>query len=372
MLQLNSLSPLGSNLGRAAVLTLALGGTALAQNDATDRIYLTDGTIIKEVSVSAEGLTEVEYKEGRSKSTVASDRVLRIDYGRKPKLVDQADGLASDEAYLDAIAEMSNYLGEVEDKPDRRFPWAAAYARYRLIEFNRIIGDVEALNGAAEELIGNNPDSRYAPLAFVARAQVLSDNGDLDGAKKAVEAFGNFVDAKSLAGRWPIEQKLWDALTSGKSGKALEDALADVSSSAAQFPTVRNRAEVAIADSMFRRDEVDEAEKIFREIVDDTKADSRTLAAAWTGLGDCLYSRAGGSTDGKEDHLRAALKAYLRVVVLYEDEFLYVPKAAFYAGRCYSELPDEEAADRARKLYIYVIRNFPGGRWAREARNFAR
>lgn len=354
------------------VAPAVFAGVATAQDERnTDKIYLTDGSVLKDVGVTTDGVLEVEYRSGRNKTTVPSERVLRIEFGAKPRIVDQADGFALQEEYLDAITEMQNYLGEVEEKPDKRFPWAAAYARYRLIELNGVIGELDALGAAADELIAKHPDSRFAPLAFVAKAQALSDAGNAAGAKAAADAFGKFVGDKQLTGRWVVEQNLWAALTSGESGKKQQDALAAVAADAAEFPSVRNRAEVAIAESLLGSKKVAEAEKVFRDVVKESKADTRTMAAAWTGLGDTLYARAGAAAaEEKPAIYKEALKAYMRPVVVYPDESAYVSKAAFFAGRCYQELGDTESMDRSRKLYKFVINTFPGSRWDREARSF--
>ncbi len=176
---------------------------------------------------------------------------------------------------------------------------------------------------------------------------------------------------KQLTGRWVVEQKLWAALTSGETGKKLQDALAAVAADAAEFPSVRNRAEVAIAESLLGGKKIAEAEKVFRDVVKESKADARTMAAAWTGLGDALYARAGNaSAEEKPAMLKEALKAYMRPVVVYPDESAYVSKAAFLAGRCYQELGDTESMDRSRKLFTFVITTFKGSRWEREARAF--
>jgi len=355
-----------------ATAALVLAGAASAQEKNADKIYLTDGTVLKDTGVVSEGLMEVEYRSGRNKQTVASERVLRIEYGQKPKVVDQADAAAGQEEYLDAIAEMQNYVASVTDKPDKRYPWAVAYARYRILEFNGIIGELDALAAAADEVVAKHPDTRFAPLAFVAKAQAFVDAGNQARAKSAADSFGKFVTDKGLTGRWPVEQRLWAALTSGDTGKKLEDALIAISSDAAEYPSVRNRAEVSIAESLSAGKKYAEAEQIFSSIATDAKADTRTLAAAWTGLGQCLYARAEVAVgEEKATLLKSALKAFLRPVVIYPDESIYVSKAAFLAARCYQQLGGgTEAADRAKRLLVFVITNFKGSRWEREARQF--
>lgn len=362
-----------TNFTLAATAAIVLVGVVSAQDRNADKIYLTDGSVLKDVGVVSEGIKDVEYRSGRSgKATVAAERVLRIEYGQKPKVVDQADSAAAQEEYLDALAQMQNYVNEATEKPDKRFPWGVAYARYRSVELNGILGELDALAAAADEVVAKHPDTRYAPLAFVAKAQAFLDAGEPARAKAAAESFGRFVADKGLTGRWPVEQRLWAALTSGDTGKKLEDNLAAISADSAEYPTVRNRAEVAIADALFAGKKITEAEKIYTTIAADSKADTRTLAAAWTGLGDCLYTRADSAADEeKAKLLKDALKAYLRPVVVYPDESIYVAKAAFYAARCYQQLGGgAEATDRAKRLLVYVITNFKGTKWEREARQF--
>jgi hypothetical protein len=361
----------------AALAALTFAGAADAQDRNADKIYLTDGSVLKDVGVINEGLQDVEYRSGRNnKATVAAERVLRIEYGHKPKLVDQADAAALQEEYLDALSQMQNYVAETDEKPDKRFPWAAAYARYRIVEINGIIGDLESLSMAADDVVAKHTTTRFAPLAFVAKAQAYLDAGNVAKAKAAAESFGRFVSDKALTGRWPVEQRLWAALTSGETGKKLEDTLIAVSTDAAEYPSVRNRAEVSIAESLLAGKKHVEAEKLLTTIVADAKADTRTLAAAWTGLGDCLYGRATAMNAPEQAEERArllkdALKAYLRPVVVYPDESVYVAKAAFYAARCYQQLEaDPATADRAKRLLAFVINNFKGTQWEREARQF--
>ena len=71
-------------------------------------------------------------------------------------------------------------------------------------------------------------------------------------------------------------------LDPGLEGSGLRSQLKDVSSRAAEHPVVRNRADVAIGESLLEENELGDAEKIFADIVEDPMADDRTLAAAYT------------------------------------------------------------------------------------------
>jgi hypothetical protein len=133
-------------------------------------------------------------------------------------------------------------------------------------------------------------------------------------------------------------------------------------------------ADVAVAESLLlREDGLAEAEKMFKAVTADPKADERTLAGAWSGLGDCIYRRAvQRKAEGKEadKDLRDALKAYMRVVVVYEYEFRYVPHAMLFAGRSFDALGDEESKDRAQRLYRQILITYKGSKEANEAKAF--
>ncbi|MFT5153844.1 MAG: hypothetical protein ACI841_003849, partial [Planctomycetota bacterium] len=107
---------------------------------------------------------------------------------------------------------------------------------------------------------------------------------------------------------------------------------------------------------------------IFKVVVRDANADSRTMAAAYMGMGDCLFQRGSGSKD--QVVLEDALMNYMRIVVSHKNELRYVPRAMFQAGRVFQHLDAPEAEARAQKLYTRLLRNFRGSRWADEARGF--
>ena len=168
-----------------------------------------------------------------------------------------------------------------------------------------------------------------------------------------------------------------DLLITRVDGAGLEAALGRVSSEAAVFPTVANRADVAIAESMKGRGAFEEAEEAFEGVTESPNADDRTLAAAWCGLGECLFRRAetaaaSGDAEGAGPVFNRAQLAFMRVVVLYPAELAYVPQSAFYAGRCIQELGGELAKEQSDRLFNFVTRNFRGSRWSDSARQFRR
>ncbi|MCP3920694.1 MAG: hypothetical protein GY711_34645 [bacterium] len=368
----------------SATLSAAVG--LLAVPGLADTINLTSGKTIDDVEIKEEKLDFVTYKEGRENKQVRSEEVLSIDFASKPPLVDRAEAALDEENYEAGAQDLEDFIAGALSKPPRRHPWSPPYAMYRLIEVYETVGEVELLVKAADRLLENAGESRYAPLAFLKKADALYDSGKASDAMEVKTAFDELLSQKNLGGRWPVESDLRGVLFDTKlSAKKREAALKEVSGKAGvAYPTVRNRAEVALGEALIlgagsekdegkKKEKWESAEKVFRDVTEDPKADDRTLAAAWSGLGDCLYQRGASmaQSDTKRDKvLREALMAYLRVVVVYKLQLGYVPKAMFWAGRTFDLLGDDESRDRAQEMYSKVIRSFRGTRWADEARGF--
>lgn len=362
----------GLQIGMAsAILALTSGLTS------ADTIYLLDGKSLTDVKVSGETFKEISYKDGSKAKTVKTDNVLRIEFSAKSPIVDRADTAAADGQVLEALDDLTVYVeGFIESGKRPRYAWEPAYAMYRLVELNEIIGDVQGLIQAADKLIANETtaESRHVPQAFLAKAEAQFRDGNEAGAKKTLKDFLNLIQAKSLSRRWQIEHKLASHLfdTSLK-GKALRDKLDAISDQAgSEFPTVRNRADVAVGESFIASKKFKEAEEIFTDVTANPQADPRTLAAAYTGLGDCLFKRAVDTRDdkAKQDLIVGAAKAYMRVVVVYKDQTLYAPKAMFWAGRVFDESSGEGDKEKAQQLYLKVMREYRGSSWADEANAF--
>jgi len=345
---------------------------------AADRIYLTDGSVL-EGKVGEESFLEVAYKNEDGKArTLAADTILRIEYERKPTDVDQADVAAGDGALLDAVDMLEEYLAQYPaGKRDRKHPWAPAYAYTRVVELKASMGDAAGAIEAADRLIKTIPNARQVPEVFLTKAAAQVQAGKAELAQRTLSDLQNLIDAQGLSERWRLECRLGlvrsDASLSPDDRRSRLDDLA--SEAGSDFPTVRNRARVAIGESWLEGDAPDfgKAQGLFQEIADDPKADNATLAGAYVGLGDCIFQEAAQKVEqdaaAAAPMLRAALMNYLRVVVLYEGQTRYRPKALYFAGRCYDLMQDtdETAPARARDLFRAVLREYPGTAWAAEA-----
>jgi len=342
-----------------------------------DTIYLVDGKTIADITIQTEHLLEVTYKDGNNEKTVASDKVLAIDYDRMPKVLDRAETSVKEGFYEDAAIDFDEYVTEVldSDKPLTRYRWSTAHAMNRLVELSSAVGDHAVTVKAADRLIEKAPDSRHLPSAYLKKAEAVRLLGKAGDAVKIVDQFSAVIADKGLSNRWKLECDLArliydDTVQKGQRKKGLEEI---VSGAGSKYPVVRNRARVAIGEGYLAANDLKGAEATFGEVTADPKADDRTLAAAFTGLGDCLYQRGVSLNEAGKDGgeiLQQAIISYMRVAVVYKSQVLYTPKAMFYAGRCYAQFQDAQSQEREQRLYTAVLREFAGTTWASEASGF--
>jgi TolA-binding protein len=358
----------------------ALGATLLAAaSGQADTIYLLDGKSIADVRILEETLKTVSYREeGKNTSqTVSSDAVLSIDYSRMPTDVEAAEAFVKDGEVNAAADLLTAYVNSLLDGTERetRYKWAPAYASWRLVELYLSGGNLSGVQNETERFLKSFPDSRYVPHAYLARAEAqrLSDKGQT--ALTTLGEFRELIDSKGLARRWGLEADLATVLSdTNLKGQAKRDRLIEIQSAAgSEFPTVRNRAQVAEGESYLEGQNKDfaAARKAFQKIAESPRADRATLAGAYTGLGDCLFQEAVDQSKAKADpaaNLEAALESYLRVVVIYKEQSRYVPKAMFYAGRVFEFRGDEEGKGYAKQMYRRVLQRYGESTWAAEAK----
>jgi len=341
-----------------------------------DTIHKTDGTSIEDCTIVLETLEEVTYKASGNKKerSVPSDEVLKVEFEKRPAEIDRALEAIREGQLLAAVSDLTLYLEGIKAGKSERRKWASPVAIDLLIQQFKTMGEADEVLIYCAKMIDEQADSRYVPMAYLTRAQTLFEKGEASKAKKVIENFVEVIDSKGLSKRWQLECDLGVILYDPElTGEKRRDKLVIVSSNAgSKYPTVRNRADVAEAQSLLKGSKFADAEVIFQRISTSTNSDVATRAAAFTGLGDCLFQKASGMTEGSDEAkatLKAALMSYLRVTINYKNQTGYVAKSLFYAARCF-DLMGGDAADNAQKLYRRVRRNFPGSQWAKESTSF--
>lgn len=364
-------------------LPLAAALVALAGAAAADTIYLTAGEALDEVTVVDETLAGVIYRPDGAVAdkSIEFGQVLRVEYSRKPRAIDEADTLAAEGSLADALAILETFVQEIEDgtnKKDRQ-KWAPAYALRRILEINVTLGDLNAAVAAADKLIQTVPESAYVPRTYLTKAEAQRGLRQDEQALATLDALRGLIDEKLLPKGWQLEADLGALLSSAAlSGSAKRDRIGDIISAAgSDYPLVRNRAFVAEGESYLQEDKPDlqAALVAFRKIAEDPTADPATLAGAHAGIGECLYRQVAGTlkpneppSESQAKSLREALKSLLRVVVVYRDQSRYVQSALFHAGRSFDLFGTDEQSARARQMYARLISDYPSSPAAAEAK----
>lgn len=355
---------------RLAILLLPL----LAAPAVADTIYLVDGRSIDNVTIRQETIKEVTYRLNNKDEKVAAETVLNVTYSAMPQLVDRAMTAVGEGQLMEAINDLETYVGGLESSGRReKHEWAPAYASFRLVGLNALVGEPAKAASAADRLIQNHPESRYVPAAYLAKATAQAHQGQKAASEKTLDDLVALVASKSLSARWRLEAQLAKVLLNPElKGATKREALIRISGEASrEFPTVRNKADAAEGEVLLGLKQAEDAEKIFRRVVNDPQADGATLAMAYTGLGDVLYQKATAATgDAAKKLFKEALLAYMRVVVNHPDQVAHVPKAMFFAGRSFDQIGGEGSSDNSAKLYTAILRDYPGSNWASEARGF--
>jgi hypothetical protein len=353
----------------------------LAANAWADTIYLNDGKVLSDVTVLQESLKEVTFREkGKTvEQKVPADDVLRIGFQPLPKAIDVAESLAAEGSTVDAIDQLKTLAESVLDGSNKQVKqsWAAAHALHRAIELAGSIGDAKKVVELCDILAIKIPNSRRTPLALLAKAEAQRGLNDAAGAQQSLIALRGLAQNEGLSRRWTVEADLGEAQADANLNpdkrRARYKELAAAAGS--EFPSVASRARVLEGESWLEGEKknFDKAAEIFQIVADDPRADDATLAAAFTGLGDCLFQEAQAAAgEQKAGLLENAVLAYLRVVVLYREQAHYAAKAAFFAGRVFDAQGTDDGRLRARRMYAEVIERYPASNWATQAKSAGR
>jgi hypothetical protein len=366
-------------------LPLCLGLAAPAR---PDTLYLTDGRVLENVTVTSDSLAGVAFKQKGEAQQLAAELVERVEYQKKPKKIQEADLALAQEDIAGAIEDLElcrdGLLGGNE-KDQKNFPWAAEWTANRVVELRRASQDWEGTIDAALLLIDNFKESRNLPAAYLALAEAQAAQEREEPALATLASLAKLIGERSLPQRWQLEHDVSQAtIDRGLDPKARLTKLERVQKEAsAKGLGVLSRAELAMAEAYLQ---LADAEKDKREghlqkavaLLEGINArpgvEQRILAGTLTGLADARFQAASAAKD--KAGLAAARLLYMRVVVLYRDQSRYVPKALFYAATISKQLfdmtQDPAESERQIKLASRLVSRFRGNSWAEEGRTLLR
>jgi hypothetical protein len=370
-------------LGFAFALPLCLGPVLPAR---PDTIYLADGTQLENVSITADTLAGLTYKQRGVEQQLPSDQVERVEYQRKPKQVQEAEVALQEDNIEGAIEDLElcrdGILGGNE-KEQKAFPWAAEWASNRVVELRRANQDWAGTVAAANLLIEKFPESRNLPAAYLAKAEAESALDKEAAALSSLAGLAKLIGERSLSQRWQLEHDVSlatiDRSLDPRARLTKLEKVQKAAGGSAGGNAVLNRAELAMAeaylaladaDTAKRADHLAKARQLLEGINARPAVEERVLAGALMGMADASFQAATGSQD--KAALAAARLLYMRVVVLYRGQSRYVPKALFQAATISKQLfdltQDPSEAERQIKLATRLVSRYRGTSWADEGR----
>jgi hypothetical protein len=373
---------------RLAAAVAAL--TGLANLSQADKIFLADGNKIEDVTVVGENLSGVTYRASgkTTELNVAADQVLRVQYEKNvpaglSEALEVLDATGS-ERFGEAATQLFNYadgqLDPAREGTKKDKAWFPPYALHRAMDLAMAVGTKganELAIKAADLVLAKCPDSRYVPHAYVVKAAAQRDLGRGQDAGATIAALKELVRTRALSDSFRLQAELIEVEIGALKGNQKRDKLIELGTQAGSgFPVVRNRARVLEAATYIEGESKDyaKARKTYETITKDPKADAGTLAAAYVGLGDCLFQeaaekrRVNAAADEVRQVLEDSLLNYLRVAIVYPDQMRYVPKALFQSGKVFEFIGDDTKTN-AKKVYAELLREYPESEWATQLRN---
>lgn len=347
--------------------TLSAALLALAAPQSGEQILRLDGTILNVDRVLGETFTEIQYKRGSQEGKIPAEQVQEVVHSLAPRdlaeFKDAADAMAEAD-YAKAIAAFNAVLADKELHGEARFAWTRQHALFNIMRCYAATGNMDQVAAHADRLLKEVPDTFFYGPALLMKAQALEDRGNAAGAEAAFAQLQADVGAKSLPEKWNREAELGLAALA-KGGAPADkqrklEGLAERNKDA--YPSVANRARVAVGNAMVEAEQYKDARQRFQSIVDGGAADRDTMAAAWSGLGDCAYNLGLREQDVKKAGVlfEEAAIHYLRVAAAYPEAFRFVPRALCHAGMSMVRIQKrEDALAIASKLR----RNYPNSEW---------
>jgi len=337
-----------------------------------DELELTSGKIVKVRNIKSETYKEVVYTTssgGESRKDSGEILEVRHDLGSR-LLNDYASAVEamSEGNFAQAAGVFNDVLADDRLLSRSTYSWVKQHTLFRQARCYFAMANPDGVVATVDRLLAEEPETFFYAPALMLKAEILSIAARDSEAKAVFEQLSGDVSAKGLPERWAREAELGLALLD-RSGdaKARERKLAGLAEkNATKFPTVASRANVEIGNVMVEAQDYDKAQLFFERIVQSGQAEGATLAAAYSGLGDCFWYR-GDTVETKkeakvEQYERAALH-HLRVITMYKDAVQLVPRSHYFAARALRGMGTEESVKQGNQLASRLRRNFPQSPW---------
>ncbi len=330
---------------------------AVAQGDTVE---LTNGTKIAGVKVVSFDVRQLRYSKGGGNESVATDQVQRVELGKFRDVY--ARGLRDPDMMLTLAREK---VAE-KDLLMAQFGFVGAAAQF----FDN--DKASAAVGALDEMQKSCPEAGVLPEVFRQKFEYYMGFGG----KKASDAAAVAKKYKdeAIGGAWPsgfaVEAEFFQVMAergSAKNPKEFQGRLQSVVNAAGgSNPTVQNRANIQLANSLREAKDIEGAKKIYDDLSTRDGVDASSRAGAFLGLGQILLDEA---TPEKKDLAKQSLLLFLRVRLETKDAWPSLQAEALYhailAANKWRGPEYQLIMGRCRGV---LLADFPGSEWTTRAK----
>ena len=296
--------------------------------------------------------------------TVALKEIASATFDNPPWEYDKGVEAMKEGRYTDAIAAFQKSIKEAGDDV-----WVQQYCLWRIARCQLRMGQPKDAGKSLDALLAKYKKTRYLPDALITKGRIALNAGLVKNALAAFKQLRDLAqqDDSGLDKKFYHLGRTWLAktyLASKQADKALELFRDLRSSTNPSYPSVYLLSTIGEAQALTLKKEYSRARPLFTEAIKKAGRDEAILAQAYNGIGETYFS----STE--EDDLHKALKAFLKVILLYDSQVAEMPKALWHASKCFGKLKGSNKAwaARSRELWRQLrsserYRNSP---WARK------
>jgi len=354
-------------------LALSLAGQALA-----DEVRFNDGRpAFTNVEILSETYEEVAFKVGGATQKESTSKIAEVVHSDKTGRFGSGEAkFKKGEIRTTSSREkgaLDEFLSVLQEKLRDEQAWKKHYALFYIAECHRAVGDNAAALQAYQEVLADNPKSRFYAAVKLGIGEAKLAMNDKAGARAAFQELESDAKSKKLGARWLAEAasalaeifeadgNLKEAADRFEKVRAEAAASGDKTSAGARAGIHASRLR-ALLDPSKSDGVITEIERALQEQWKnlDKPAENELIAAASNALGD-VYAKKG---DAKK-----ALLNYLRVAT--DDELLAVSgegaKALYGAAQAFEAAKGEDWKNRSDAMKRQLISRFPSSPWAKKA-----
>jgi len=307
---------------------------------------------------------------------VPSESVASVTYEKKPRELDEAEEYLLQGDPDSALQVLDEYVAQsLEKAPPTSQRWAPPHAAWRAVELRQRIADSEGAAKTAGMIVERWPESRYALLAYLAKARAEVELGRSSDARGTLGRLEGLISSQTLPKRWELECRIATAeADENLNPSSRRNELEIVAREANSLPSVQARARVLVGESYLAEaarktsgsaDLRSQARRAFEEVVASEGASRATVAQAHAGLGESLFLIGADADDAAI--LRDAALHCLRVTTLYREQGRQMARALFFAMRSFDLMSDGQRKNEMKRELMAL---FPGTRWANDAKQY--